>query len=521
MAGTTLEVSGVISGNFGLTINVASNNLPIFAGANTYSGTTNNIGTTNLQLSNSAALQNSTLVSTAGGLRFDTVGAGTNSFILGGLSGAKAYALDGLTTTIPIALSVGNNNANTTYTGAMSNIGSLTKIGSGELTMAGASSFTGGTTISNGTLQIGTGSNAGALSASTTSTNTITDNATLAFSRSDNVIQGSISSPAGIGGCASWVQLGPGNLTFNASNSYTYGGPTIVSGGTLTVNGSLTATSSVNVAGGAMLAGSGSVAATTVSQGGTVLGGFNNAGSLTLASLTYSGTGAAAGFLSAGTTPIVVSGSVIAGAASVVANPTNSILPSDGTYPFLSYTGTDPYHDFTLGTIVVGRTVLSLVDSSSSNLIAISLSTSAFPVWTGKASSDWSLATEPNPKNWQLNTGGGATDYLAGDTVVFDDTATGTTAVSVSSTVLPASTTFNNSILSYTLTGSSGIGGAGSLTKNGSAGLLTIANTNAYTGGTFINGGTLALGTNNGLPVGSRITLGSEHFQRHVRSGRL
>ena len=58
--------------------------------------------------------------------------------------------------------------------------------------------------------------------------------------------------------------------------------------------------------------------------------------------------------------------------------------------------------------------------------------------------------------------------------------------------------------MSYTLTGAIGIGGSGSLTKNGTAGLLTIANsTNSYTGGTFINGGTLALGINNGLPVGS------------------
>ena len=55
---------------------------------------------------------------------------------------------------------------------------------------------------------------------------------------------------------------------------------------------------------------------------------------------------------------------------------------------------------------------------------------------------------------------------------------------------------FNNSLASYALTGSNGIVGSTGLSKSGS-GLLTITNSNGYTGATAINGGTLQLG--NGL----------------------
>ena len=82
--------------------------------------------------------------------------------------------------------------------------------------------------------------------------------------------------------------------------------------------------------------------------------------------------------------------------------------------------------------------------------------------------------------------------------------------VSVDQSVTPYSTTFNNSVVSYTLTGTSGIGGFGALSKNGSAGLLTVGNTNSYAGGTYVNGGTLTpMGINNGLPIGGALSLGS------------
>ncbi len=74
--------------------------------------------------------------------------------------------------------------------------------------------------------------------------------------------------------------------------------------------------------------------------------------------------------------------------------------------------------------------------------------------------------------------------------------------VLVNSTVIPGLVTVSNTAVSYTFSGSGSIAGAASLVMNG-PGTLTIANTNSYTGGTFINGGTLKVGNANALPNGA------------------
>ena len=58
------------------------------------------------------------------------------------------------TTHNPVALSVGNNNTDTAFTGGITGPGSLTKIGGGTLTLAGTDDYTGGTTVLGGTLDI-------------------------------------------------------------------------------------------------------------------------------------------------------------------------------------------------------------------------------------------------------------------------------------------------------------------------------------------------------------------------------
>jgi autotransporter-associated beta strand protein len=52
-----------------------------------------------------------------------------------------------------VTLSVGNNNASTVYKGVLSGGGGLTKIGSGALTLYGASTYTGTTNVQSGVLQ--------------------------------------------------------------------------------------------------------------------------------------------------------------------------------------------------------------------------------------------------------------------------------------------------------------------------------------------------------------------------------
>jgi len=104
--------------------------------ANTYSGATRITGGT-LVLGNAAALQNSTLdlnASDTGVFSFGTLTTAT----FGGLNGTR-----NLTNTL--ALVVGNNNLNTTYSGVLSGTGSFTKTGTGTLTIksAAANTFSG------------------------------------------------------------------------------------------------------------------------------------------------------------------------------------------------------------------------------------------------------------------------------------------------------------------------------------------------------------------------------------------
>jgi RHS repeat-associated protein len=135
--------SGVISGS-GALIKAGSGTL-ILSGANTFTGpTTISAGTLYLGLN---ALQYSNLNYSNGTLSF-----GGTFATLGGLAGSQ-----NLTLPAGFALTVGNNNSSTAYSGALSGSGSLIKTGSGTLTLSGANFYTGGTTIQGGILQLGSG----------------------------------------------------------------------------------------------------------------------------------------------------------------------------------------------------------------------------------------------------------------------------------------------------------------------------------------------------------------------------
>lgn len=161
--------------------------------ANTYGGTTTVSGGT-LRLANSLALQGTTL--SGPGVIFDS-SVGSNVFTFGGLAGSGTLSLlNNAGSPAPIALSVGNNNANTTYSGVLSGAGgSLTKIGTGITTLSNINnSFTGNVFINGGTLTASgnsTGnanSNLGFKSASRTIT--VNANGTLQFTI-NNIFGGS------------------------------------------------------------------------------------------------------------------------------------------------------------------------------------------------------------------------------------------------------------------------------------------------------------------------------------------
>lgn len=104
--------------------------------------------------------------------------------------------------------------------------GSLIKIGSGTLALSGNNTYTGGTTISGGVLQLGTGGASGSVIGN------VVDNATLAFDRNDTVTYGGTIS--GIGGV---VQAGSGTTVLTAHNTYT--GATTIGAGALQLDGTL------------------------------------------------------------------------------------------------------------------------------------------------------------------------------------------------------------------------------------------------------------------------------------------
>ena len=113
---------------------------------------------------------------------------------------------------------------------------SLKKVGTDTLVLANAESYSGGTTILGGILQIGNGGSVGSLVGS------VLDSASLVFMRGDYpIFSGAIS------GAGSVTQAGAGTLTLNGANTYT--GATIVTGGgTLSIGaGQLGTTSLVSV----------------------------------------------------------------------------------------------------------------------------------------------------------------------------------------------------------------------------------------------------------------------------------
>jgi autotransporter-associated beta strand protein len=138
--------NGVISGSGGLTF--SGPGTLTLGGANTFTGDTR-VGLGNLSLNHSNALAGSTLnmaSSDDGTVAFGL--AGNNTYNIGGITGSKNLEIGGN------VLSVGANNANSTYSGQISGIGSLTKSGTSTLMMSGASSYTGATVVSDGLLVV-------------------------------------------------------------------------------------------------------------------------------------------------------------------------------------------------------------------------------------------------------------------------------------------------------------------------------------------------------------------------------
>ncbi|EAX9676002.1 AIDA autotransporter-like protein ShdA, partial [Salmonella enterica] len=324
------------------------------------------------------------------------------------------------------ALGTGNVTDNATlemntggdFDNAISGSGQVVKSGDETLTLSGANSYTGGTTISGGTL---VASNVEALG-----TGDITDNATLELNAGGDFANN-------IGGTGSVVKSGDKTLTLSGSNTYT--GGTTISGGTL-VASNVEALGSGDVTDNATL---------ELSTGGDFANNIGGTGSVVKSgdkTLTLSGTNSYTG----GTT---ISGGTL------VANNVEALGTGDVTNNATLELNTGG--DFTNAISGSGQVV-----KSGDKTLTLS----------------------------GANSYTGGTTISGGTLVANDVNALGTGDVTDNATLaLNAVGDFNNAI-----------GGSGKVEKSGDD-TLTLSGSNTYTGGTLINGGTLvasnveALGT--------------------------
>ncbi|EBG9960786.1 autotransporter outer membrane beta-barrel domain-containing protein [Salmonella enterica subsp. enterica serovar Worthington] len=324
------------------------------------------------------------------------------------------------------ALGTGNVTDNATlemntggdFDNAISGSGQVVKSGDETLTLSGANSYTGGTTISGGTL---VASNVEALG-----TGDITDNATLELNAGGDFANN-------IGGTGSVVKSGDKTLTLSGSNTYT--------GGTTINDGTLVATSVDAL-------GSGDVtdnATLELNTGGDFA---NNIG---------------------GTGSVVKSG--------------DKTLTLSGTN---SYTGGTTINDGTL----VANNVEALGTGDVTNNATLELNTGGD--FTNAISGSGQVV-KSGDKTLTLS---GANSYTGGTTI------SGGTLVANDVNALGTGDVTDNATLALNAVGdfNNAIGGSGKVEKSGDD-TLTLSGSNTYTGGTLINGGTLvasnveALGT--------------------------
>lgn len=476
---------------------------PQFGGAGVLNKTTAGTVTVNgVGLNNTGGLNiQEGVLSTNSGI----TNTGTLAFGADTTNGTLRYAGFGLTLNKTVVFNAGggtievvDGGTELVSQGASSGPGGLTKTGPGLLTLIGNNTYAGGTTVNAGTLQVGNGGTAGSIAGPVA----VAAGGTLQFNRSDDF---SYAGPVS----------GAGNLTKNGSNAVTltgalsYTGTTTVNSGTLRV--SPFTTGAVVVGAGATLAvaspasGAGTLAASTVSVGAgggtsTLRFELNSAGNPTVPLLNVTTPDGLT--LNNGSHTIGVSN---AGAFAV------------GTFTLIDYAGTPINSGFTLAQLPA-RTQGNLVYNTAATRIDLQVTGVDSIKWNGNVSGNWDVGSDINvggTNNWRLASNNAATNFVANDVVVFDDTATGPTTVNLVATVQPAAVTVNNTTKDYTFQdGSSGAGfvtGSASLTKQG-AGRLTVLTNNTNTGGTTVGAGTLQIGnggTNGAIGAGDVVNNGS------------
>ena len=439
--------SHVISGAGGITL--ASGSLTL-SGVNTFNGDTVLSGGT-LTTGIATVLQNSTLNynNQGGSLSFGTLTAAT----LGGLKGAQTLSLLNTSGT-GVNLSVGNNNASTIYTGIITGTNSastLTKVGTGTLTLDAGSAASGTfatVTVNTGTMELKSG------------TTNLSNVVTVAAGAALNLTGGSLTVAGNYPTINGTMNISggtfSGGLELLLSFNTTPGGVVNLSGsGVLNVNqirmGNNANVSTLNLNGGTL-------------QMNLLNGGGNTLGIVNLNGSTIQSKFAANDFLSSKSTYNVLAGGAIfntAGYNVTVQAPLLSGAVNDG------------------GLTKSGAGTLTLSGSNSYN--------GATTINAGTLSLAGTNALA----------GGGRVTF-GGGTLQFSGSNTNDYSARIVSSGSAISLDANGQSIAFA--SSLALSNTGGLTLGGN-GTLTLSASNAYTGVTTINSGTLQLG--NGTTDGS------------------
>ena len=494
---------------------------------NSYSGDTLVNGGM-LLLGIAGAMAGSTLntqTGSVGSLSFGALTAAT----FGGIKGSNGLALSN-TASAAVALTVGGNNQSTSFAGILSGGGSLIKNGTGLLTLTGSNVYSGATTISSGTLQVGDGATDGSIAGSSG----ITDNSALVYN-----LLGSQTYANAISGSGSLTKSGAGTLALTGSNAYS--GATTITGGTLQIgngiSGSIATSSAVTVnSGGTLvvnLANSGTFGSyiTTIGTNGDAVVIANASGTNTF-STNIAGPGA---FNQNGTGVTILKGyntyagstTINAGVlqfASTGAVPTNgTIAVNSGAAVAFDFTGVQTILNARLG--MVGTTSsIALTPASAGESINLGASGANKNAYLGAMGNVTYTGTYTpfTAGAYHLGGGGGTLTYnqaiggasslsigggmpgmvilggantYSGGTTINSGTLQigngGSSGLLPGNTVNNATLAFNRSDSALVISGA--ITGSGALVNAGS-GLVTLTGSNSYSGGTTISSGTLQIG---------------------------
>jgi T5SS/PEP-CTERM-associated repeat protein/autotransporter-associated beta strand protein len=375
-------------------------------------------------------------------------------------NGAAAGTLNAGTVTSLGTATVNFNHTDAAYVFAPTLAGSLlvNHLGTGTTILTGANTYTGGTTISAGTLQIGNGGITGS------HTGNITNQAALIFNRSDASTYSGV-----ITGSGSLTKTGAGTLTLTVAHSYL--GHTAIQHGALTLDG------------GALNAGTvGDVyAGYHAGENGTV--NLVNGGDISGRS-SYLGIDAG----SQGTATISGAGSTWTNSVEFIAayagTGTLTIANGGSLINVGSYIGYDPG---SIGTVTV--TGAGSTWTNTGDLIVARAGTGTLTIREGGAVSAPSLqiATATGVLNIGAHDLGSPTTggTLTADTVIF---GFGTGRVNFNQT--------------DTFTLGAAVSGDGQLAQRGS-GTTILTGNNTYTGGTTVSAGTLLANNSTGSATGT------------------